>query len=92
MKRLPNIKKHKNTNNKDEKAASYYNEGNAHLQNGDGEKTVNAYKNALKFDPDNEAILKNLQIAKRRSKKQKTINKINKTNSKINKITKIKPR
>ena len=72
------------------KAASYYNEGNAHLQNGDGEKAVNAYKNVLKFDPDNEAILKNLQIERR--KKQKTINKINKTNSKINKITKIKPR
>ena len=43
-------KAQKNTNNKDEKAASYYNEGNAHLQNGDGEKAVNAYKNALKFD------------------------------------------
>lgn len=59
-----------NTNNKDEKAASYYNEGNAHLQNGDGEKAVNAYKNALKFDPDNEAILKNLQIAKKKQKQK----------------------
>ena len=33
-------KAQKNTNNKDEKAASYYNEGNAHLQNGDGEKQL----------------------------------------------------
>lgn len=63
-------KAQKNTNNKDEKAASYYNEGNAHLQKGDGEKAVNAYKNALKFDPDNEAILKNLQIAKKKQKQK----------------------
>ncbi len=63
-------KAQKNANNKDEKAASYYNEGNAHLQNGDGEKAVNAYKNALKFDPDNEAILKNLQIAKKKQKQK----------------------
>ena len=63
-------KAQKNTNNKDEKAASYYNEGNAHLQNGDGEKAVNVYKNALKFDPDNEAILKNLQIAKKKQKQK----------------------
>lgn len=63
-------KAQKNTNNKDEKAASYYNEGNAHLQNGDGEKAFNAYKNALKFDPDNEAILKNLQIAKKKQKQK----------------------
>ena len=63
-------KAQKSTNNKDEKAASYYNEGNAHLQNGDGEKAVNAYKNALKFDPDNEAILKNLQIAKKKQKQK----------------------
>lgn len=63
-------KAQKNTNNKDEKAACYYNEGNAHLQNGDGEKAVNAYKNALKFDPDNEAILKNLQIAKKKQKQK----------------------
>ena len=66
-------KAQKNTNNKDEKAASYYNEGNAHLQNGDGEKAVNAYKNALKFDPDNEAILKNLQIAKKKQKQKDNI-------------------
>ena len=63
-------KAQKITNNKDEKAASYYNEGNAHLQNGDGEKAVNAYKNALKFDPDNEAILKNIQIAKKKQKQK----------------------
>ena len=75
-------KAQKNTNNKDEKAASYYNEGNAHLQNGDGEKAVNAYKNALKFDPDNEAILKNLQIAKKKQKQKD--NKQNQQNQKQN--------
>lgn len=75
-------KAQKNTNNKDEKAASYYNEGNAHLQNGDGEKAVNAYKNALKFDPDNEAILKNLQIAKKKQKQKN--NKQNQQNQQQN--------
>lgn len=75
-------KAQKNTNNKDEKAASYYNEGNAHLQNGDGEKAVNAYKNALKFDPDNEAILKNLQIAKKKQKQKD--NKQNQQNNQNN--------
>ena len=75
-------KAQKNTNNKDEKAASYYNEGNAHLQNGDGEKAINAYKNALKFDPDNEAILKNLQIAKKKQKQKD--NKQNQQNQKQN--------
>ena len=75
-------KAQKNTNNKDEKAASYYNEGNAHLQNGDGEKAVNAYKNALKFDPDNEAILKNLQIAKK--KQMQKDNKQNQQNQQQN--------
>ena len=75
-------KAQKNTNNKDEKAASYYNEGNAHLQNGDGEKAVNAYKNALKYDPDNEAILKNLQIAKKKQKQKE--NKQNQQNQQQN--------
>ena len=77
-------KAQKNTNNKDEKAASYYNEGNAHLQNGDGEKAVNAYKNALKFDPDNEAILKNLQIAKKKQKQKQKDNKQNQQNQQQN--------
>lgn len=77
-------KAQKNTNNKDEKAASYYNEGNAHLQNGDGEKAVNAYKNALKFDPDNEAILKNLQIAKKKQKEKQKDNKQNQQNQQQN--------
>jgi len=77
-------KAQKNTNNKDEKAASYYNEGNAHLQNGDGEKAVNAYKNALKYDPDNEAILKNLQIAKKKQKQKQKDNKQNQQNQQQN--------
>ena len=77
-------KAQKNTNNKYEKAASYYNEGNAHLQNGDGEKAVNAYKNALKYDPDNEAILKNLQIAKKKQKQKQKDNKQNQQNQQQN--------
>lgn len=58
------------TQNPDEKAASFYNQGNAHLQNGDTEKAVNSYKNALKYDPDNKAILKNLQIAKKKKREK----------------------
>jgi tetratricopeptide (TPR) repeat protein len=59
-------KAQKLTKNPDEKAASYYNMGNSYMQNGNVEKAVDSYKNALKSDPDNEAILKNLQIAKKK--------------------------
>lgn len=59
-------KAQKLTNNPDEKAASLYNLGNTYLQNGNTEQAVNSYKNALKYDPNNKAILKNLQIAKKK--------------------------
>lgn len=59
-------KAQKLTKNSDEKAASLYNLGNTYLQNNDAEKAVNSYKNALKYDPDNKAIMKNLQIAKKK--------------------------
>lgn len=64
-------KAQKLTKNSDEKAASLYNLGNTYLQNNDAEKAVNSYKNALKYDPDNKAIMKNLQIAKKK-KESKT--------------------
>ncbi len=53
------------------------------------EKQSMLIRNALKFDPDNEAILKNLQIAKKKQK-QKDNKQNQQNNSKINKITKIK--
>ena len=53
------------TKDSNEKAASFYNLGNAYFQTGDMEKATDAYKNALKYDPNNNAILKNLQIAKK---------------------------
>jgi tetratricopeptide (TPR) repeat protein len=83
-------KAQKLTKNSDEKAASLYNLGNTYLQNNDAEKAVNSYKNALKYDPDNKAIMKNLQIAKKKKIKNKTSsNKIIKTNRTITtKITK----
>ena len=59
-------KAQKLTRNPDEKAASFYNMGNSYLQNGNVEKAIESYKNALKNNPDNEAILKNLQIAKKK--------------------------
>lgn len=59
-------KAQKLTKNPDEKAASFYNMGNSYLQNGNVEKAIESYKNALKNNPDNEAILKNLQIAKKK--------------------------
>ena len=59
-------KAQKLTRKPDEKAASFYNMGNSYLQNGNVEKAIESYKNALKNNPDNEAILKNLQIAKKK--------------------------
>lgn len=58
-------KAQKFTKDPNEKAASLYNMGNAHMQNGEVEKAIESYKDALKNDPDNQAILKNLQIAKK---------------------------
>lgn len=59
-------KAQKLTKNPDEKAASFYNMGNSYLQSGNVEKAIESYKNALRNDPKNEAILKNLQIAKKK--------------------------
>ena len=59
-------KAQKLTKNSDEKAASFYNMGNSYLQNGNVDKAIESYKNALKNNPDNDAILKNLQIAKKK--------------------------
>lgn len=66
------------TKDPNEKAASLYNLGNAHMQSGDVDKAVESYKSALRNDPDNKAILKNLQIAKK--KKQEKQNQGNNQN------------
>lgn len=63
-------KAQKTTQDPKEKAAAFYNMGNAYLQNGQLEKAVAAYKNALKNNPDDAAILKNLQIAKKKQDQQ----------------------
>lgn len=68
------------TNDPNEKAASLYNKGNAHMQSGEIDKAVESYKMALKNDPDNKAILKNLQIAKKQ--KQNRQNQSGQQNSK----------
>lgn len=75
-------KAQKLTKNPDEKAASFYNMGNSYLQNGNVEKAIESYKNALRNNPDNEAILKNLQIAKK--KKDQKQNQQNNQNQKQN--------
>ncbi len=59
-------KAQKLTKNSDEKAASFYNMGNSYLQNGNVDKAIESNKNVLKNNPDNDAILKNLQIAKKK--------------------------
>ena len=65
-----------------EKAASIYNLGNAQMQTGKIDKAIEAYKSALKLDPENEAILKNLQIAKKlQQQKQKGSGKNNQGNN-----------
>lgn len=73
-------KAQKLTKNSDEKAASLYNLGNSYLQNGDAEQAVNSYKNALKYDPDNKAIMKNLQIAKKKKEQKQNNNQQNQNN------------
>lgn len=55
-----------------EKAAALYNKGNAFMQTADPEQAIASYKNALKLDPDNSAILKNLQIAKKIKSQQQS--------------------
>lgn len=73
-------KAQKLTKNSDEKAASLYNLGNSYLQNGNAEQAVNSYKNALKYDPDNKAIMKNLQIAKKKKEQKQNNNQQNQQN------------
>ncbi len=73
-------KAQKLTHNSYEKAASQYNMGNAYMQNGDIEKAIESYKDALKNDPDNKAILKNLQIAKKQKQQQNNRGQQNKQN------------
>lgn len=58
------------TKDAQDKAASTYNLGNAYMQTGNVDKAIDAYKSALKYDPENEAILKNLQIAKKLKQQQ----------------------
>ena len=75
-------KAQKLTRNPDERAASFYNMGNSYLQNGNVDKAIESYKNALKNDPDNEAVLKNLQIAKKKQNQKQ--NKEQQQNNKQN--------
>ncbi len=72
-------KAQKNTNNKDEKAASYYNEGNAHLQNGDGEKAVNANSKINKITKIKTKIIIKISKETKIKKIKITIPKINRT-------------
>ena len=55
-----------------QKTAALYNLGNAYYKNKQQKEAVDSYKQALKLDPNNQTILKNLQIAlqKKDSKQQ----------------------
>jgi batC len=62
----------KNAKTKEQKTATLYNLGNAYFKNKQQKEAVDSYKQALKLDPNNQTILKNLQIAlqKKDSKQQ----------------------
>lgn len=62
----------KNAKTKEQKTAALYNLGNAYFKNKQQKEAVDSYKQALKLDPNNQTILKNLQIAlqKKDSKQQ----------------------
>ena len=62
----------KNAKTKEQKTATLYNLGNAYFKNKQQKEAVDSYKQALKIDPNNQTILKNLQIAlqKKDSKQQ----------------------
>ena len=53
----------KNAKTKEQKTATLYNLGNAYFKNKQQKEAVDSYKQALKLDPNNQTILKNLQIA-----------------------------
>ena len=62
----------KNAKTKEQKTATLYNLGNAYFKNKQQKEAIDSYKKALKLDPNNQTILKNLQIAlqKKDSKQQ----------------------
>ena len=62
----------KNAKTKEQKTATLYNLGNAYFKNKQQKEAIDSYKQALKLDPNNQTILKNLQIAlqKKDSKQQ----------------------
>ena len=62
----------KNAKTKEQKTAALYNLGNAYYKNKQQKEAIDSYKQALKLDPNNQTILKNLQIAlqKKDSKQQ----------------------
>ena len=62
----------KNAKTKEQKTATLYNLGNAYFKNKQQKEALDSYKQALKLDPNNQTILKNLQIAlqKKDSKQQ----------------------
>ena len=62
----------KNAKTKEQKTATLYNLGNAYFKNKQQKEAVDSYKQALKLNPNNQTILKNLQIAlqKKDSKQQ----------------------
>ena len=60
----------KNAKTKEQKTATLYNLGNAYFKNKQQKEAIDSYKQALKLDPNNQTILKNLQIALQKDQKQ----------------------
>lgn len=55
---------------KADKTAALYNQGNAYMQSENSQKAAELYKQALKFDPYNETIRKNYEIAMLKEKEK----------------------
>jgi len=73
-------KAQKSAKNSHDKMAALYNLGNAYMKSNQPEKAAEFYKQSLKWDPYNEKIRKNYEIAKLKEK-QKQLQKDQKNNS-----------
>ncbi len=74
----------RNTQNEELRAKAFHNKGNAHLKAGKLEKSIEAYKEALRIDPSDEDTRYNLALAKKLKEKaqKKKKNKKNKKQKK----------
>ena len=63
-----------NSTDRNIKSAAYYNKGVVHTKEKDLQKSIDAYKSALRLDPDDRQARENLQLALREQKQQQQKN------------------